>query len=312
MSLFKVSKNNSEFGPSSALETQSSAFEEENILNHQPKIQTSYLGEKNIIIPIKGDESNNSEIKPYSRKEINVFYSKIKYIRKKYNIKKSRKNHIDSLVKKAKSKFLKAIYECLKYCIHSCVLSRLPQTFIINTRIEYNKKVLNQTVEDIYTEFKLLPNYETLLEKNMVYKNKQEFLHCLMKSKLKDIYKYYITSDLYKIDKKRIELKSGEAIVRLYDFVATNICEYFLLNKGNDKRLNRWRNNGANKKIIFKKKRFEIQKNLTKTINNNCANNMNINNKNIYIKFNILKFDDNSKCQNECKKPELFVDKLSE
>ena len=59
--------------------------------------------------------------KKSSRREIIEFYSKIKYIRKKYNIKKSRKNHIDSLVKKAKSKFLKGIYEGLKFCLNSYI-----------------------------------------------------------------------------------------------------------------------------------------------------------------------------------------------
>ena len=293
MSLFKVSKTNSELVPSSALDTQCSVIEEENILNSQSKPLCKNLGGNDIELIIS-NKDNEAPAKTYSRKEINIFYSKIKLIRKKYNIKKSRKNHIDSLVKKAKSKFLKAIYECLKYCLHSCNLSRLPQKFIINTRIEYNKKVLNKTVEEIYTGFKLLPTYETLMQNNQVYKNRQEFLYSLMKTKLKDIYKYYISSNLYTIDKKRIESKSGEGVVKLYDFVATNICEYFLLNKGNDKRLNRWRNNGNAKKLFVKKKRFEIQKKVENN-NNNSINNININNnKNIYIKFNILKLDNNN------------------
>ena len=295
MSLFKVSKTNSELVPSSALDTQCSVIEEENILNSQSKSLCKNLGSNDIELIIS-NKDNEAPAKTYSRKEINIFYSKIKLIRKKYNIKKSRKNHIDSLVKKAKSKFLKAIYECLKYCLHSCNLSRLPQKFIINTRIEYNKKVLNKTVEEIYTGFKLLPTYETLMQNNQVYKNRQEFLYSLMKTKLKDIYKYYISSNLYTIDKKRIESKSGEGVVKLYDFVATNICEYFLLNKGNDKRLNRWRNNGNAKKLFVKKKRFEIQKKVeNNNNNNNSINNININNnKNIYIKFNILKLDNNN------------------
>ena len=294
MSLFKVSKTNSELVPSSALDTQCSVIEEENILNSQSKSLCKNLGSNDIELIIS-NKDNEAPAKTYSRKEINIFYSKIKLIRKKYNIKKSRKNHIDSLVKKAKSKFLKAIYECLKYCLHSCNLSRLPQKFIINTRIEYNKKVLNKTVEEIYTGFKLLPTYETLMQNNQVYKNRQEFLYSLMKTKLKDIYKYYISSNLYTIDKKRIESKSGEGVVKLYDFVATNICEYFLLNKGNDKRLNRWRNNGNAKKLFVKKKRFEIQKKVENNNNNNSINNININNnKNIYIKFNILKLDNNN------------------
>lgn len=296
MSLFKVSKTNSELAPSSGLETQSSVIEEDHILNHLNTPQTNNLLKDNLIMKTK---DNDSLAKSYSRNKINIFYSRIKLIRKKYNIKKSRKNHIDSLVKKAKSKFLKAIYECLKYCLHSFNLCRLPQKFIINTRIEYNKKILNETVEQVYNEFKLLPTYEILLEKNVIYKNRKEFLYALMKSKLKDIYKYYLSSDLYTMDKKRIESKSGEGVVKLYDFVATNICEYFLLNKGNDKRLNRCRSNGNIKKIFLKKKKFEIHK----IINNSNVNNIN-SGKNIYIKFNILKFDNNFNFQNECKKDE--------
>ena len=263
---FKLTKNSSEFPQNSCLGNQSSINEIENNLNLQFKY---FSNEFQSINPNNLNLMNSNEKgEPSSEKGINIFYSKIKYIRKKYNIKKSRKNHIDSLVKKAKSKFLKAIYESLKLCLHSCKIKRLPQNFIINTRIEYNKKVLNKTVEEIYTEFKLLPTYEVLLEKHKIYKNKQELLYSLMKSKLKDIYKYYILSDLYIMDKKRIESKFGGSFVKLYDFVATNICEYFLLNKGNDKRLNQRRSNKKMKRVFVKKKRFEIHKKNTKSADN--------------------------------------------
>lgn len=295
MSLFKVTKNTSEQVSLSPLDTQSSNNKEENIWNDKPKVLTDYLTGNYFNLKIQNG-NNKTQVKQSSRREINVFYSRIKYIRKKYNIKKSRKNHIDSLVKKAKSKFIKAIFESLKYCLHSCNLYRLPQKFIINTRIEYNKKVLNQTVEEIYSEYNLLPNFETLVKKNMVYKDRKDFLFSLMKSKLKDIYKYYISSDLYTLDKKKIEKKSGEAVVKLYDYVATNICEYFLLNKGNDKRLNRWRNT-TNLKRIIKKKRFETHKSLSQQ-NNNIDNNRE-QKKNIAIKFNIFKSDDSNDCKNE-------------
>ena len=215
-----------------------------------------------------------------SRKEINAFYSKIKYIRKKYNIKKSRKNHIDSLVKKAKSKFLKGIYEGLKYCLNSYI-NRLPQKFIINTKIEYNKKYLNLTVEEIYSEFKLLPTLDVMIESNMVQKDKKDLLYLLMKTKLKDIYKLYIISDLYLYEKKKIEKKSGYGVAQLYDFVATNICEYFLLNKGN----HRNKFNNIHKK--FTKKNTNINEYENRKMNV-------INNKNIFVKFNILKIDNDS------------------
>ena len=306
MSLFKVTKNNTEFASSSVNETLSSNLEEESIPNIQADKPAIELNEnqQNFTIP-----NSNKEPQPklYSRKEINLFYSRIKYIRKKYNIKKSRKNHIDSLVKKAKSKFLKAIYESLKYCLHSCTLNRLPQKFIINTRIEYNKKVLNKTVEEIYSEFKLLPTYETLVSKNKVYQNKQDLLCSLMKSKLKDIYKYYISSNLYIMDKKRIESKSGEAVVKLYDFVATNICQYFLLNKGNDKRLNRWKTCKNFKRV--KKKRFEIHKSIEKDVNNTDIDKSVNDKKNAYIKFNISKIDTNNDLSKGNKNLEFSIDK---
>ena len=138
MSVFQVSRNE----------------KKESFINIQSKVvEYQVLSEKPLypIFEFKNNfiENNAPELfsqniieqpkKKCSRKEINSFYSRIKYIRKKYNIKKSRKNHIDSLVKKAKSKFLKGIYEGLKYCLNSYI-NRLPQKFIINTKIEYNKK----------------------------------------------------------------------------------------------------------------------------------------------------------------------------
>ena len=83
MSLFKVSKVNSELTISSAQEIQSSWSEEEKKSNHQSKVQFNNSEENNLIIPFK---DNSFSIKQYTGKEINTFYSKIKYIRKKYNI----------------------------------------------------------------------------------------------------------------------------------------------------------------------------------------------------------------------------------
>ena len=89
------------------------------------------------------------------------------------------------------------------------------------------------TIEDIYSEFKLLPADDVMIENNMVQKDKKELLYLLMKIKLKDIYKLYICSDLYLFKKRKIERKSGIDVTFLYDFIATHLCEYFFLNKGN-------------------------------------------------------------------------------
>lgn len=104
-----------------------------------------------------------------------------------------------------------------------------------------------------------------------------------MKTKLKEIYKLYICSDLYLYEKRKIEKKSGLDVALLYDFVATHLCEYFLLNKGNH------RKNGIN-----------INKKFSKKNNNDyCGKKMKIiNNKNIFVKFNILKIENSSVVNN--------------
>ena len=263
MSIFKIIKNNSELF-STMLDTKANVSDNSNIFN--TNTQSMFLS-KNIE---KNVQNFNTTQKSYSRKDINIFYSKIKLIRKKYSIKKSRKNNIDSLVKKVKSKFLKAIYECLKFCLNSFI-NRLPQRFIINTKIDYNKKFLCKTLEEIYIEFKLLPNYETLIEKNMIQKGKEHFLYILYKSKIKDIYKEYLKSDFYSNEKYEIEKKNGFGVAKLYDFVAMNICEYFLFNKGNDKRIS-----------------LSHHKNKEK---NSFGGAHKIVNNNFFVKFNILKID---------------------
>ena len=263
MSIFKIIKNNSELF-STMLDTKANVSDNSNIFN--TNTQSMFLS-KNIE---KNIQNFNTTQNSYSRKDINIFYSKIKLIRKKYSIKKSRKNNIDSLVKKVKSKFLKAIYECLKFCLNSFI-NRLPQRFIINTKIDYNKKFLCKTLEEIYIEFKLLPNYETLLEKNMIQKGKEHFLYILYKSKIKDIYKEYLKSDFYSNEKYEIEKKNGFGVAKLYDFVAMNICEYFLFNKGNDKRIS-----------------LSHHKNKEK---NSFGGAHKIVNNNFFVKFNILKID---------------------
>ena len=56
--------------------------------------------------------------------------------------------------------------------------------------------------------------------------------------KLKDVYTVYLESELFKKDFEKIKEKDRERIVSLYDFVARNMCEYFLMSKGNKKNKN--------------------------------------------------------------------------
>lgn len=203
-------------------------------------------------------------------------YSTFKYLRNKYNLENSRKNQIDCLVKKVKTKFLKALHEAIKYCVN-LYIHRLPQFFVTNIKIDFNKTYLNKTVGQIYTEFKILPPLSELIEKKLYRKNKKELLILLMTKKLREIFEYYLNSDYFKYHYKNIRNKEGENVAKLFDFTAHNICHYFLFNKGNKRKM-------ANKSNIYTivNKKINIYNNYGSNNNMiiNCNNNITSNNNN--------------------------------
>lgn len=170
-----------------------------------------------------------------NQNKILTIYSTFKCLRTEFKLENSRKNQIGCLVKKVKTKFIKALHEAMKYCIN-LYIHRLPQEFVTNIKIDYNKFYLNKTVEEIYTEFKIIPPLEQLVNKHLYRKNKKDLLIILMNCKLYEIFQYYLVSDFFKYHYKNIKKKEGENIAKLFDFTAHNLCQYFLLNKGNKKK----------------------------------------------------------------------------
>ena len=156
------------------------------------------------------------------------FYSKYKYLCYKYGIENIRKNHIDIIIKKVKIKIFKNIHKILKFCLKINHINRLPQNFIINVKVKYNQQFLNKTIEEIYLKFSALPSLEEMINNNYIKKDKTEEFSIFMKAKLIDIIKFYLKSDLFTLDKKILEKKSGINDVILFDFVANNINDYFL------------------------------------------------------------------------------------
>ena len=221
-------------------------------------------------------------------------YSTFKFLKRKYGLKNERKNRIDCLIKKVKTKYIKGIHEAIKSCVN-LYIHRLPQYFTTNIKIEFNKLYLNKTVEQIYTEFKILPSLNELIEKNLIKKGKKEFLILLMTSSLKDIYKSYLSSRLYKYDRMYIKNKEGENVAKLYDYIAQNICQYFLYNRGNKKKINI--NKNLYGKDMINNDKIIIQKDVNRNfIKYDCVHNIKDNDlsqnkicKNT-IKFNILKY----------------------
>ena len=206
------------------------------------------------------------------KNEIISLYSTFKYIKEKYNIKNSRKNRIDCIIKKVKTKYMNAIHEAIKYCVN-IKMNKLPQNFITNIKIEYNKMFLNKTVEEIYTEFNIIPSLNELINKNLIKNGKKELLIKLMNSSLKDTYQFYLNSNLYKYHRMCIIKKEGENSVKLYDYVAQNICKYFIYNKGNksnykNNNLTVSNNNNNNNNNLYEKQ-FNENLNIKDNVNNN-------------------------------------------
>lgn len=154
-----------------------------------------------------------------------IFYA----IKKNLHIKQSRKYQVDSLLKKAKCKFFQIIHEIMRFCL-SIRVKRLPQPFITNITIEYNRYYFEKTVLQIYNEFNLISNFDQLDDGKIKIKNKELFRD-FSNYKLEDLYNVYIESQSYKKDLKEIIEKSGKNIGILYEFVSKNLIYYYRNNK---------------------------------------------------------------------------------
>lgn len=170
-----------------------------------------------------------------SKRLSRTFHDNFHELKRKMNVQNTRKTNIDSLLKKIKSKCLKATHEILKNCLN-LIVCRLPQNFITNIKIELNKYYLNKTIGEIYYDFNLLLSYSDIHEKNLIRKGKHELFNDIYSMRLKQVYNTYLESNLFKKDYENIKLRDGEKFAELYKYVAKNMCEYYLLSKGNKRK----------------------------------------------------------------------------
>lgn len=160
----------------------------------------------------------------------NNFQGIFSYIKKKFQIKFSRKSHIDSLLKKCKGKFFKTIHEIMNLSLN-IVVKRLPQKFITNITIEYNQKYLKKNIIQIYQDFNLLPDYDTLKEKGLIKTNKKQPFEQFCTYNLMNLYNIYLESQRYFNEINEVKKHDGRRIGLLYQFVSKNFCNYFENNK---------------------------------------------------------------------------------
>ena len=160
-------------------------------------------------------------------------------LRKTLDVKYTRKLHIDSILKKCKGRFFKAINECVKKCLRINV-PKFPQNFITNISIEYNQKFLDFTMGDLYSYFHLLPySLDDIMEKNYCYKEKEIYLKYIFLSKIGSLYFQYIQSKQYKRMIDLIKTKKGIKIAKLYQFVSDNFINYYVFSRAHIKKSNK-------------------------------------------------------------------------
>lgn len=181
------------------------------------------------------------------------------YLRKKLHIKLSRKTYMDSILKKCKVRFFKAIYDCLKKCTKKSIIPRLPQKFIINISIEINKNIFEKSLQELYQDFDFSPlNIDKYIEEGKCLKGKEEYFRYICTSKISELYILYTKSKRYKSDVEYIKNYLGIKMAILYKFVSKNFVNYFILTKPHylkNKDIKNKNNSGSNvitNKIINK------------------------------------------------------------
>ena len=160
------------------------------------------------------------------------FQKSFAYLRKKLQIKLARKSNIDSILKKCKGKFFKAINDCLKKCTNKKEVFKIPTTFITNISIENNKNIFTKSFIELYKEFNLHPiNIDEFINEGKCIKGKENYFRYILVSKISELYKLYIQSKRYKREVNIIKNISGIKMMLLYKFVSENFINYFLYTK---------------------------------------------------------------------------------
>lgn len=147
---------------------------------------------------------------------------------------KSRKYEFDSLLKRLKAKFFRVIHECLIKCLNDeTTLKRIPQKFITDIKIPTNKKILNYTIEQIYSlnsiniSFSFIGNQKKIIETNEdIYKD-------FIQLTFIEAYQMYQSSLQYQRDCEAVKLQESEAFYQLFVYISEIFINYYKLSKGN-------------------------------------------------------------------------------
>ena len=166
---------------------------------------------------------------------VSAFHSNFLEFKKVLNFKKSsfRKTKIDSILKKCKSKFFRTVQEAIKKLTNNSIkINRLPQTFITNINIDYNKEYMNKSLFRIYYDLNIVKTENDFyMEAPTLWE--QTTLKNLIHMTYSEAFTYYVTSQRFKEDCEGIREKEGEKFEILFKYVSKIFIHYYSLSKGN-------------------------------------------------------------------------------
>lgn len=183
-----------------------------------------------------------------------------------------RKTQMDSLLKKCKSKVFKTIHEALKKCL-TIKLPRLPQKFITNIKIDFNKNYLEKTILEIYKEHKIIPSIEDFQNKKYLIEDKLEVFKDFLALTFKDVFEFYLNSKQYVKDYYNIGLREGENFAILFNYISKVFIQYYIKSKGNQPKLIKYKENSLEsfknkdtlEENIYKTTTIQVKKDQIKT-----------------------------------------------
>jgi hypothetical protein len=170
----------------------------------------------------------------------NKLHKQFVYLKSKYsNLKNLRKNNFDSFLKKTKVKIFRMVHDCIKVCVKpNFKLKRLPQSFITNAKIDFNRTILKQKLSSFYYQYNIfqssgLPEIgkKILRIDDYALAEKKEVLGEFLELTLQEVCEYYLTSERYVEDLKKLRHDEGEEMKVLFAFVAQHFIVYYSRNK---------------------------------------------------------------------------------
>jgi hypothetical protein len=112
-------------------------------------------------------------------------------------------------------------------------LARLPQLFITNIKIDFNKTYLDRSIYEIYQENGVITSIEEFMEKGYIIEDKIDVFRNFLRLTFREVFESYVASKQYIKDYHHIKKREGEEFAILFNFISKILVQYYTKSKGN-------------------------------------------------------------------------------